>query len=573
MIYIPPYSLVFTWLLLCCSLFSSVTYATTPPQIIPIQKINDDIIKLEHFEMGYFVDKTESMLFNEVQQQDFLIAQNALSLGNTSNATWSKIELHSTSENQITIYLHHPDAYHNSTVELYEVVDGKLVRERLLDMDNVKTQQWMFRGSAVFDVTLESKQKKTLYVKSLSFSHQWFELNFYNENQSKRALVSQYTDIALAVGMLLALIIYNFLLFFTSRLREHFFYACYLVSGGLWITLSYGLFADLFNVYGTTALKWHLSLIAMPIFLLLFMINIFETKKKHPIEHWALLSVLTLLVINFIYGLFDILTALQYSSILAATMMLVSISVSFSMLIRRHPAAFLFLLGHGLFVFFSTLAVLFYTGKAEFTYINNHGVGIGIVLESLVLSLIIAYRIKTLETLKSQQADLQLLASTDSLTKLFNRHHFNSAANNLLKQIKRTQQTASIAIIDIDHFKKINDTYGHVAGDKSITHVAEVVNTKSRHQDVVARYGGEEFIMLMPNTTENDAYKLTELIRIELENATIQVDQDILSFTISVGITEIDAQTASLQGAINQADKALYKAKNNGRNQSQLFSE
>jgi len=571
MIYISPYSLIFTFMLLCCSLFSSITYATTSPQIIPIQKINDDTIKLEHFEMGYFVDNTESMLFNEVQQQDFQISQNALSLGNKSKATWSKIELHNVSKNPLTIYLHHPDAYHNRAVELYEVVGVKLVRERLLDVDNVNTHQWMYRGSAVFDVTLEPEQKKTLYLKSLSFSHQWFSLNFYNEAESKRALVGQYTDISLVIGMLLTLIIYNFLLFFTSRLKEHLFYACYLVSGSLWVALSYGLFADIFNVYGTTTLKWHLSLITMPIFLLLFMINIFETKKKYPIEHWALLSVLTLLIISFIYGLFDIVTTLKYSSTLAAIMMLVSLSVTFSMFIRKHHAALLFLLGHGLFVAFCTLAVLFYKGITEFNYINSHGVGIGIVLEALMLSLIIAYRIKNLETIKAKQANLQLLASTDALTKLFNRHYFNSAANKLFEQIRRSQQTASIAIIDIDHFKKVNDTYGHVVGDQSIAHVAKVIKTHSRQQDIVARYGGEEFVILMPNTTEDNAYKLAEFIRIELENATLKVGRDVLSFTISIGVTEINTQTVNLQGAINQADKALYKAKDNGRNQSQRF--
>ena len=135
-------------------------------------------------------------------------------------------------------------------------------------------------------------------------------------------------------------------------------------------------------------------------------------------------------------GLFDIVTALQYSSTLAAIMMAVSLCVTFSMLIRKQPIAPFFLLGHGLFVFFSALAVFFYKGKAEFSYINSHGVGIGILLEALVLSLIVAYRIRILENLKATQADLQVLASTDPLTQLFNRRHFSHAANQLLNQAK-----------------------------------------------------------------------------------------------------------------------------------------
>ncbi|WP_426359851.1 sensor domain-containing diguanylate cyclase [Pseudocolwellia sp. HL-MZ19] len=563
---IRQYTLILTFLYLFFSLFSRATHAEIPTQII-----KDDVIKLEQFEMGYFVDSKQDMTFTEVQQQEFKLAPNALSLGTTSKTTWSKIKLNNANTSTIKVYLHHPYAYHNSKLELYEVIDGKLVRERLLDMDNRETQEWMYRGSGVFDITLKPSQHKTLFVKSVAFSHQWYALNIYNEDQSKRVLLGQYTDIALAVGMLLALIIYNFLLFFTSRLREHFYYACYLVSGGFWIALSYGLIADLFNVYGTNILKWHLSLVCMPIFLLLFMMNIFETKKKYPIEHWALLSILALLIVDLVYGLFDIITALNYASTLAAIMMFVSLSVTLSMLVRKQPIALFFLIGHGLFVIFSTCAVLFYKGKADFGYINSHGVGIGILLEALVLSLIIAYRIRMLEKLKSSQADLQLLATTDPLTQLFNRRYFSDAANLLLKQAIRTQQATSIVIIDIDLFKKINDTYGHASGDQAIKQAAEVIRGKSRAQDVLARYGGEEFIILMPSTSVHDAFKLSERIRIELENTIFKVDKNEFSFTISAGISGVDFKQPDIQETINRADKALYKAKNNGRNQSQFF--
>ncbi|GHE98240.1 sensor domain-containing diguanylate cyclase [Thalassotalea profundi] len=561
--------LIHTLFFLCLCLINSSVYAATPIQIT-----NDSEIKLEQFEMAYFVDKSENMPFEQVQGQNFTKSSNRLSLGTKSKTTWIKIQLHNVDKNTQKLYLHHPYAYHNSKVELYEVEQGVLSNVRVLDMDKKETQQWMYRGSAVFDFTLQPNQQKTLFVKSLSFSHQWFALNIYDENQSKRALLGQFTNIALVVGMLLALIIYNFLLFFSSRLKEHFYYACYLVSGGFWIALSYGLFADLFNIFGSVTIIWHLSLVTMPFFLLLFMINIFETKKKYPIEHWALVAVLILLVINFIHGLFDIVAALDYSSTLAAIMMLASLSVSLSMLIRRHPMALFFLIGHGLFVAFSTLAVLFYKGIAEFNYVNSHGVGIGIALEALVLSLIIAYRIRTLEKLKSTQADLQLLASTDPLTKLFNRRHFNSAAVQHLDLAEQTKQTSSIALIDIDHFKSINDTYGHTLGDKSIKCVANIIKNQSRQEDILARYGGEEFIILMPNTNLDDAFILIERIRKKLESTTIEIDTNqSIQLTISAGIAEVNTQDLNLQEAINQADKALYKSKNNGRNQSQLFKE
>lgn len=549
-------------------LMPSLTFAAIPTLVI-----EGKTVKLEEFQMGYFVDSTEKMPFPEVQRQDFQPSSNSVSLGIHANTSWSKIEIENASVADSTLYLHDPYAYHNHILELYEVVDGKLTRQRILDMDRKETQQWMYRGTAVFDITFPPKSHKTLYIKSVSYSHQWFALNIYDEDQSKRALLSLYTDIALLVGMLLALMIYNLLLFFSSRLREHFFYACYLVSGGFWIALTYGLLANLFDVYGTMTLKWHLSLGAMPIFLLLFMIHIFETKKKYPIEHWALLLNISLLVANAIYGLFDIVTALSYSSTLAAIMMIISLSVALSMLVRNHPIAFFFLIGHGLFIAFSTLSVLFYKGMVEFNYINSHGVGIGIMVEALVLSLIIAYRIRMLENLKVAQVELQLLASTDSLTQLFNRRHFSNEANAILKKNQRAKEAITVAVLDIDFFKKINDAYGHGLGDKVIIRVADALRAQCRRQDIFARYGGEEFVILMPNTYLNEAYTLAERIRQELENVVIPIDQQqSVSFTVSIGIAEVDAETPDLQAAINRADKALYKAKNNGRNQSQRFS-
>ena len=167
---------------------------------------------------------------------------------------------------------------------------------------------------------------------------------------------------------------------------------------------------------------------------------------------------------------------------------------------------------------------------------------------------------------------MQLLASTDPLTQLLNRRSFGLEANALLDQDKQIRFPLSLAILDIDFFKNINDTYGHGLGDQVIVRVADVLRQQCRHQDIVARYGGEEFVILMPNTTREKAHVLAERIRKTLEKASVQVDQhQLVNFTLSVGIAEVDPKAVDLQAAIDQADKALYKAKNSGRNQSQLY--
>lgn len=425
-------------------LFLVACLTFTAQAAIPTIEWNDATASRTDFRMGIFVDLSEKMAIEQVIKQDFIESSNRVSLGTKAKQTWSKIDVVNNSSSPQTLYLHHPYAYHNRQISLYEVTKGQVLLGRVLNMDDSTTFNWMYGGAAVFDVELLPGQSKTLYVESASFSHQWFSLNLYNKDQSQRALLGSFNDIALLVGMLLSLIVYNFLLFSYSRQRENLYYACYLISGAIWIALSYGLLADMFSFVGSTALRWHLTLMSMPIFLLLFMMDIFETRQNYRKEHWAMVAMLTLLVIEFAYGLIDIAGALRYSSTLAGLMMLVTMSVSISLLIKKHPLALYFLLGHSLFVGFSTLAVRFYQGKTEFTYLASHAVGIGIMLEALALALIIAYRIRLLEEIKASQEELKHQAETDPLTNLLNRRHFHNEAEREFAMAKLSQSNLSV---------------------------------------------------------------------------------------------------------------------------------
>lgn len=552
--------LITFWALLLTGISFTATATTS------VIKWQDETASLTDFPMGYFVDHSGNMSFNEVMQQTFVDSSNRVSLGTSALQTWAKIQLINPSDTQQKLYLHHPYAYHNRQVGLYEIVDGQETQRRILDLDDPSTYGWIYGGAAVFEITLAPQQKKTLYVESVSFSHQWFSIDLYNKEQSQRALLGSFTDIAVMVGMLLALIIYNLLLFMYSRQRDNLFYACYLISGGIWIALSYGLVAELFQFYGSASLYWHLTLMTMPIFLILFMMDIFETRQHYRFEHYALVFVLTLLVAEFCYGVVDIIGALRYSSSLAALMMLTTLTVTISLVMKRHPIAKYFLLGHCLFVGFSGLAVMFYKGRAEFSYLSSHGVGVGIMLEALVLALIIAYRIRLLEEIKASQEELKYQAATDSLTHLFNRRYFHREAELAFTQAKIAHQPMAIIICDIDLFKQINDTYGHLEGDKVIFEIAQTLKHHARRGDIVARYGGEEFIMLLQNVSLAEANLCAERIRVAANKLTFTVeDEQEFNVTLSLGVAAV-AFNSPLEYSVKLADNALYKAKHNGRN-------
>jgi diguanylate cyclase (GGDEF)-like protein len=164
--------------------------------------------------------------------------------------------------------------------------------------------------------------------------------------------------------------------------------------------------------------------------------------------------------------------------------------------------------------------------------------------------------------------ELKLLASTDPMTKLYNRRYFAMISEHSVDLAKRLKQYVSMIILDIDDFKKINDTYGHQVGDKAIISLANILISSKRKSDIICRYGGEEFVLMLPNTSLDGAKVVAEKIRKDTQSMYVEHGQNqLLSFTISLGVSVVDVQNNNaIQLAIKEADKALYKAKNSGKN-------
>ncbi len=162
---------------------------------------------------------------------------------------------------------------------------------------------------------------------------------------------------------------------------------------------------------------------------------------------------------------------------------------------------------------------------------------------------------------------LSQIAIRDPLTNLVNRRHFLELASAELVRAQRNGRLFSILLMDIDHFKLVNDTFGHLVGDEVLRGVAEWISTLLRSTDVLARYGGEEFILLMPETDEVQAAILAERIRAEVEWRPFMVETREIRVTLSIGCAEADIRDTVPQ-LLDRADKALYRAKNAGRNRT-----
>jgi len=159
---------------------------------------------------------------------------------------------------------------------------------------------------------------------------------------------------------------------------------------------------------------------------------------------------------------------------------------------------------------------------------------------------------------------LSLAANTDPMTGIYNRRYFFDISREILAISRRKSISICIAMLDIDKFKDINDTYGHDVGDIVIKKSVSIIQKELREDDILIRFGGEEFIIMMIDTTLDSTYNLCESIRKNLENSYL-IDKD-KKITISIGISEFQPNDKNIDTIVKRADNALYKAKRTGRN-------
>lgn len=174
--------------------------------------------------------------------------------------------------------------------------------------------------------------------------------------------------------------------------------------------------------------------------------------------------------------------------------------------------------------------------------------------------------------LEKANRELERLSRTDALTQLNNRGFWEEQLKQEFGRCQRRGDgTSALLMFDIDHFKQINDGFGHAAGDLAIQQCADVVKQNLRETDIAGRYGGEEFAVILVDTNSENAKVFAERIRKAVENITVKYNTTVIQFTISVGIAEFSEQMTSHTRWIAAADSALYHSKQNGRNKVSAF--
>ena len=186
----------------------------------------------------------------------------------------------------------------------------------------------------------------------------------------------------------------------------------------------------------------------------------------------------------------------------------------------------------------------------------------------LVARVKVQLKIKALQDeLKRSNELLRELSNTDPLTRLYNRRYLTKILISELNRSERYNENLTFVILDIDNFKKVNDTYGHQNGDAVLSAVAEVVLAGRRCYDIAARYGGEEFVLVLPGTSLQGGVTVAEHLRKDVQTISFEPPMEKLAVTVSAGVATFPSQQVDdVDSLIRKADEALYRAKQNGRN-------
>ena len=167
---------------------------------------------------------------------------------------------------------------------------------------------------------------------------------------------------------------------------------------------------------------------------------------------------------------------------------------------------------------------------------------------------------------RAYHEEIYRLTTIDGLTQIFNKRYFAEALDREIARASRYRRELSLVMFDLDHFKEVNDTHGHLAGDAVLKTLAHTIKTRIRTEDIFARYGGEEFAIILPEIDGHNAHTFAEKIRRVVENTEFRFEDAKIPVTISIGVATLDLEEPAAATLIKHADERLYEAKSAGRN-------
>jgi len=233
-----------------------------------------------------------------------------------------------------------------------------------------------------------------------------------------------------------------------------------------------------------------------------------------------------------------------------------------------HKKAVLFI---SLFSIISSVLIYIPVGYLLEGEVKLVGIIISIIAPMIIAPSVSWHLLKLLVEINNLEVEMRELITFDSLTKVMSRNAFLTNAQTIYELAKREESVVSILYVDIDYFKKINDTYGHSIGDEVLKSFGKLATEHKRKSDLIGRLGGEEFAFILPKTDTKGAMDFADNLRNLIKQNVKKYNNIEIAYTVSIGVSIFDKSEANLDELINQADEALFLAKNAGRDCTMLY--
>ncbi len=574
---------------------------------IPIINLDKEISSYTDFQVEYLMEKSgESLGIEEISKLPFTkTISNAFTFGYKTNNFWFRFSVHNDSKEAKKMVLELTEIIHKK-VDLYILSDPIIHKKNGLrvPMENREIEE----SNPAFALHFAPHETKELYVNIASIYAVMGALKLKTPEQFHKDTLLKNNIYIFYFGAIIAIALYNLFIFFYSREKIYIYYVSYVLAFVLWAANYKGLLLSF-----TTIETYDILQVTIPIFftmLILFSQTVLETKKYFSLFHKVLNGFIFILAISFVWMLLSMHTGFYFMNLLSSPLLPFLLLVAFWALYKGQKFARIYLLGLIIYIVSMILISQLALGLIPYSILVSNAPIIGSFFEIMLFSLLLAYRInlfreetldaqekllaqqhtessrlfhavaektvalnnankqlaKELEEKKELEKHLKYQASTDSLTGLMNRRYFFDTCKKEIEHAIRYNTGLSYLTIDIDKFKAINDTYGHPFGDEVIRSLAQQMVENSRTTDYIGRIGGEEFAILMPATGIDSAFHIADRLRENIAKHKIIFENKVVQVTVSIGLSHYGKKDKDIQTIIKRSDKALYEAKESGRN-------
>lgn len=542
--------------------------------------------------------------------------QESVSLGYGDDVYWFRFRVNSQLGDPVALFLEigYPVLDH---IEVYLVHDGEVRDSHILGDKQPFYDRLIYHRHFIVPFSLPSEGDLTFYLRvDTSSSMQvpltvWDQDAFYVAEQSRSMFEGVY------YGIVLVMILYNLFVYMAVGERSFLHYVGYISAMPLFLASMHGV---AFQYLWPEATWWNDQAIIVFLNLVVLFGGTFSirfinvTRANHPVLNRVAVGLIVVAGAMAIAGLLVPYRLMVLPSILVAFLGCSAMLVlSIVRWLKKDPAARFYALAWVFMLFGGIVLALSKFSMLPRNLLTENATQVGSAIGVILLSVALADRLnkekkrafeaqqqllqeerkariaqeKSLriqreanalleqrvrertQDLESLNDQLRELSSTDALTGLKNRGHFDRAFSSAVVKAYRFGQPLSLLLLDIDHFKKFNDTYGHLVGDDCLQMVASCIRQYvTRPEDLAARYGGEEFVVLLPDTPEEGALRVAEKIRGDIESTGFRVSDETLHLTVSIGLCSVcPDQADATKDIFCWADEALYEAKGRGRNQ------